>query len=430
MRASPNTNKKKNMSHHQPQINTKPLSVIQIVDESHQNRSQINNNKTSSGNKFNFGFFNKQQQPQQQQPQQQPQQQQNNSMSVELSRDDRAASLTHGEISQYFHIPLHEAVVQLKVDETSLKKRCRQLGISRWPYRKRVNLLKESDGDDMDDGEGSPASAGIKKKPIASLFRCFNLGKKKKEPKKTPKVSDEEHFFKQYMMQQEYDNRLEPVRLDNNKGGLSRSKRLEYWKTQNQEFQLKQQQYIEKMTSQPTNQKPMQLQSQYQSPGTQEQYFEKYSHKAYPQYQPQSPQPQQQQQSMSQGGYYQKEFNPQQNYFAPVQPQQQQQMLPSINDLLSSIQQDNSKKRVRRESADQVMQEQFGHPVKKMSYYESNGSPEYSSPLQQTTGFYPPQQHNQYNGYNNQHQQQQQQPFSPYHHQHSSSIPSVRSFQF
>lgn len=42
-----------------------------------------------------------------------------------------AANLSYSAIAQYFRLPLHEACVFLHVDESSLKKRCRELGIRR-----------------------------------------------------------------------------------------------------------------------------------------------------------------------------------------------------------------------------------------------------------------------------------------------------------
>lgn len=42
-----------------------------------------------------------------------------------------ADHLTYDMIAMYFEFPMHEASVFLKTDETSLKKRCRSLGISR-----------------------------------------------------------------------------------------------------------------------------------------------------------------------------------------------------------------------------------------------------------------------------------------------------------
>lgn len=39
------------------------------------------------------------------------------------------------EIRQYFNLPIREACKRLDIGETQLKKHCRKLGISVWPYR-------------------------------------------------------------------------------------------------------------------------------------------------------------------------------------------------------------------------------------------------------------------------------------------------------
>jgi len=56
------------------------------------------------------------------------------------SAEERTAKLTLKEISAVFHMPLHEACVQLQADEPALKKRYRELGITAWPYRKRYKF--------------------------------------------------------------------------------------------------------------------------------------------------------------------------------------------------------------------------------------------------------------------------------------------------
>ena len=469
-----------NQQQHNQQQATKPLSVIQIIDESH--RNQINTpiiathsspNNSSSGKLL--GLF-KSKQPTASSP---PQQQPSVGTAVTsgnnvLPSDDRAATLSYAEISQYFQIPLHEAVVQLRVDETSLKKRCRQLGISRWPYRKRVNLLKETNGDQMDTSEGGESSSSsstgtnTKKKLANGFFRCFQVLKKKKEPKKTPKMSDEEHFFKQVMMQQEYNANLEPISLEAGKGnGLSRTKRLEYWRSQNQDFQLKQQQYIERnsphqemqqnkqQTSMQMNQKPMQLHNQFQSP-TQEQYMNKYSGKMQG-YQPNDNSPSYNRQSTyqypckSESSYSPMPMSPpvppyqeyQHNQYQPhfgntmdnshyhhqqqYQQQQQQvssQVLPSMGEFLAGVERVsfptndlNAKKRARRESADQSMQEQFATPFKRFhpSYSPpSNNNYSLNNVITQSPVLpspFTPIQHNNNNNWNPQGLSMEQKPF-------------------
>ncbi|KAI9117701.1 hypothetical protein K1719_011867 [Acacia pycnantha] len=48
--------------------------------------------------------------------------------------------LTRKIISQYFYMPITQAARELNVGLTLLKKRCRELGIRRWPHRKLMSL--------------------------------------------------------------------------------------------------------------------------------------------------------------------------------------------------------------------------------------------------------------------------------------------------
>ncbi|XP_038687552.1 protein RKD1-like [Tripterygium wilfordii] len=48
--------------------------------------------------------------------------------------------LTRKVISQYFYMPITQAAKELNVGLTLLKKRCRELGICRWPHRKLMSL--------------------------------------------------------------------------------------------------------------------------------------------------------------------------------------------------------------------------------------------------------------------------------------------------
>ncbi|KAI3686505.1 hypothetical protein L1987_80184 [Smallanthus sonchifolius] len=49
-------------------------------------------------------------------------------------------TLTREMISQYFYMPITQAAKELNVGLTLLKKRCRELGIRRWPHRKLMSL--------------------------------------------------------------------------------------------------------------------------------------------------------------------------------------------------------------------------------------------------------------------------------------------------
>uniref|UniRef100_A0ACD5V2M5 Uncharacterized protein n=1 Tax=Avena sativa TaxID=4498 RepID=A0ACD5V2M5_AVESA len=53
---------------------------------------------------------------------------------------DYIASLTLGDIAQYFHLPIREASKTLQIGLSILKKKCRQYGIPRWPHRKIKSL--------------------------------------------------------------------------------------------------------------------------------------------------------------------------------------------------------------------------------------------------------------------------------------------------
>lgn len=66
---------------------------------------------------------------------------------VERGREERSISnssstkmLSRKTISQYFYMPITQAARELNVGLTLLKKRCRELGIRRWPHRKLMSL--------------------------------------------------------------------------------------------------------------------------------------------------------------------------------------------------------------------------------------------------------------------------------------------------
>jgi hypothetical protein len=53
---------------------------------------------------------------------------------------DDTKTLSRNTISQYFYMPICQAAKELNVGLTLLKKRCRELGIRRWPHRKLISL--------------------------------------------------------------------------------------------------------------------------------------------------------------------------------------------------------------------------------------------------------------------------------------------------
>ncbi|KAL8548978.1 hypothetical protein ACS0TY_008029 [Phlomoides rotata] len=54
--------------------------------------------------------------------------------------ESNSKKLTRKMISQYFYMPITQAARELNVGLTLLKKRCRELGIRRWPHRKLMSL--------------------------------------------------------------------------------------------------------------------------------------------------------------------------------------------------------------------------------------------------------------------------------------------------
>ena len=64
--------------------------------------------------------------------------------------------LSKETISQYFYMPITQAVKELDVGLTPLKKRCKERGICRWPHRKLISLHISSAHDraaSADDGK-------------------------------------------------------------------------------------------------------------------------------------------------------------------------------------------------------------------------------------------------------------------------------------
>lgn len=62
---------------------------------------------------------------------------------TEEPHDGAGIPITFGQLAPLFHLPLREAATQLLVCTTVLKKRCRNLGIHRWPYRKMRSLERQ-----------------------------------------------------------------------------------------------------------------------------------------------------------------------------------------------------------------------------------------------------------------------------------------------
>jgi len=395
-----------------------------------------------------------------------------------LESEDRAANLTHAQISQYFNLPLHEAIVQLRVDEGSLKRRCRQLGISRWPYRKRVNLLKSKNNNNAadirnvaitpingirsqfhqynlhtmsspspspmdtsnqmtDDDEheqpssqqssshvhhqsttmnSSPSSKlkEVKKKAADSLFKCFQVFKAPNKEPSPQKMTQEEHQRKQSTMQGEFNSKLEPVaepprtsqqqqpqqhqhlpqpsyhhNSDNNNYQYPQQPHSDDFNSNHEGYSARWQQpmnnnqdaYWKKGGNGDHHQQQPQQQQQQQLTGSPpsimsklHQYHTQASNnhvRPYHQERPTPSTPHQFNHNHFNSNYHQYPQSQQQgSYSSPsssrVAPSPHLQPLPSISDMLASIHEDENmmnKKRSRRDSADQVYQQQFAGPT-------------------------------------------------------------------
>lgn len=64
----------------------------------------------------------------------------NKSCNREANGQSNAKILTREEISKYFYVSIRQAAKELNAGITLLKKRCRELGIRRWPHRKLMSI--------------------------------------------------------------------------------------------------------------------------------------------------------------------------------------------------------------------------------------------------------------------------------------------------
>lgn len=60
--------------------------------------------------------------------------------SEDRNGSSRSELLSREVISEYFYMPITRAAKELNIGLTLLKKRCRELGIRRWPHRKLMSL--------------------------------------------------------------------------------------------------------------------------------------------------------------------------------------------------------------------------------------------------------------------------------------------------
>eukprot|EP01080_Neovahlkampfia_damariscottae_P010293 gene10293-2710_t len=59
--------------------------------------------------------------------------------SVIDGNSERLHQLTYEELKTYFHLPIHEVLLIFQTEHNVFRQKCKDLGIKRWPYRKRKN---------------------------------------------------------------------------------------------------------------------------------------------------------------------------------------------------------------------------------------------------------------------------------------------------
>ncbi|KAL7600591.1 hypothetical protein Lser_V15G21559 [Lactuca serriola] len=87
-------------------------------------------------------------------------------------------ALSRETISQFFYMPITQAAKELNVGLTLLKKRCRELGIRRWPHRKLMSLQTLINNvQELEKSSGN----GVEEKLQEAIMRLENERKKMEE---------------------------------------------------------------------------------------------------------------------------------------------------------------------------------------------------------------------------------------------------------
>ncbi|GKD17442.1 RKD1-like protein [Tanacetum coccineum] len=105
----------------------------------------------------------------------------NKEMKVDNAKVDNASlrnMLSRETISKYFYMPITRAAKELNIGLTMLKKRCRDLGIRRWPRRKLMSLQTLIDNVQQELGKNSGYQADEKKRESIMILE---QEKKKRE---------------------------------------------------------------------------------------------------------------------------------------------------------------------------------------------------------------------------------------------------------
>ncbi|XP_020255495.1 protein RKD1-like isoform X1 [Asparagus officinalis] len=117
------------------------------------------------------------------------------------SRDEK--NLTFEEVSKYFYMPITQAARELHVGLTLLKKKCRELGIPRWPHRKMKSLqalIKNVQELEREEGEAGEVQ-------LRSTIEILEQEKKLMEKKPDMKLEEKTKRLRQACFKANYKKR-------------------------------------------------------------------------------------------------------------------------------------------------------------------------------------------------------------------------------
>jgi hypothetical protein len=82
----------------------------------------------------------------------------------------RPPTLTLGDLQAVYHLPISAAAKKFDIGLTLLKKRCRELGLKRWPYRKLKSMDKLLHSIESVDGQDPQVKLQFSWKCMTNLF--------------------------------------------------------------------------------------------------------------------------------------------------------------------------------------------------------------------------------------------------------------------
>ncbi|XP_052176982.1 protein RKD1-like [Diospyros lotus] len=140
------------------------------------------------------------------------------------SSSSSSKSLSRNTISQYFYMPITQAAKELNVGLTLLKKRCRELGIRRWPHRKLMSLqtlIKNVQDLGKEEREGTADEAKMRE-----AIEILNQEKKLMEAAPDLQLEDKTKRLRQACFKANYKKRKLMAMAAPSGGGRGRSRSL------------------------------------------------------------------------------------------------------------------------------------------------------------------------------------------------------------